>query len=93
MKENLPQYSTPIFIYKKHLQFQKAFFLKQILLNAFKKPFLLFKVLYFSNLEGKFGKVMEAKSDKKPLGLLNENKNPFLPLIYCFLGSEKGFSS
>ena len=36
---------------------------------------------------------MDAKSDKKPFVLLDENKNPFFLLIYCFLGSEKGFAS
>ena len=36
---------------------------------------------------------MEAKSDKKPFVLLDENKTPFFLLIYCFLGSEKGFAS
>ena len=40
---------TPIFIFKKHLHFLKCFFLDQILLNAFKKPYLLLKVWYFFN--------------------------------------------
>ena len=28
---------------------------------------------------------MQAKSDKKPVVFLNENKKPFFLLIYCFL--------
>ena len=66
------------------------FLLKHILLNAFKKPFFLLKIWYFSNKEAKFEKAMEEKFEKRLLCFLRKIKT-----LSCFLilVSENVFAS